>query len=125
MDSFVEDDDNYSIDLENEAVLRQKQAHSEALDRVTEFCQLEAKKEIMGMQRPIYNASKNRAIELALPWHSSTVQITQRSFDIVSGRLSKSMKSLNLAKPWGSKDNLMGSGYYTHIANLQEGGVQS
>ena len=65
----------------------------------------------MGMQIPVYNAPKNRAFELALPWHSSTVQITQRNHDIVSGRLSKSQ---NLAKPWGSKDYFTDTGYYTH-----------
>ena len=89
MDHFAEDDDNYSIDLENEAVIREKQARSKALDRVAEFCQLEranaeARKEIMGMHRPIYHALKKRAIELALPWHNSTVQIVKRNHDIVS-----------------------------------------
>ena len=107
--------------LENEAFLRETQARSEALDRVVEFCQLErtnaeSKKVIMGMQRLIYNVPKKRAIELALPWHSSTVQIAQRNQDVISGRLSKSMKSLNSNKPWGSKDFFTGSGYYTHNA---------
>ena len=57
-----------------------------------ELCQLErvnaeAKKEIICMQRQIYNALKKRAIELALPWHSSTIQIAQGNHDIVSERL--------------------------------------
>ena len=48
-------DENFSLDLDNEAALREKQARSEALDRVAEFCKLdrqdtEAKKEIMGMR---------------------------------------------------------------------------
>ena len=110
MEPFAEDDDNYSIDLENKAI-REKQAHSEVLNRLAEFCQLEranaeAKKEIIGMQRPIYNASKKTAIKLVLPWHNLTVKIAQRNHEIVSGRLSKSMKSLNTAKPWGRKDFL-------------------
>ena len=53
-------DENFSLDLDNEAALREKQARSEALDRVAEFCKLdrqdtEAKKEIMGMRLPMYN----------------------------------------------------------------------
>ena len=44
----------FSVVLENEAVLREKQARSEVLDPVAKFCGLEranaeAKKEIMGM----------------------------------------------------------------------------
>ena len=116
-DSLAEDDDSYSINL----VLREKQARSEVLDRVAEFCGLarantETKKEVMGMQRPIYNEQRKRAIELSLPWHNSTMQIAQRNYDIVKGRLSKSMKSLNPAKPWGPRDHFTGSGYYTHNA---------
>ena len=81
MDPFAEEDDSYSIDIENEAVFKEKQARS-VLDRVAEFCQseranAESKKAIMGMQRPVYNALKERAIELALPWHNLTVQIAQ------------------------------------------------
>ena len=68
------------------------------------------------MRRPIYSALKKRAIELSLPLHSSTVPISQRNRDIVSGRLSKSMKSLHPAKPWGSKEYFRGSGYYTNNA---------
>ena len=54
------------------------------LYRVAEFRHLErsnaeSKKEKMGMQKPIYIASKKRAIELALPWQSATVQIAQRN----------------------------------------------
>ena len=53
----------------------EKQARSEALDRVAEFCKLdrqdsEAKKEIMGMRLPVYNAPAKKSIELSLPWHS-------------------------------------------------------
>ena len=47
----------FSIDVDNEAVLREKQAHSEALDRVAEFCNLDRQdpqiqKEVMGMRLP-------------------------------------------------------------------------
>ena len=68
------------------------------------------------MQRPIYNGPKKRAIELALPWHNLTIQITQGNHEIVTGRLSKSMKSLNPAKRWGPRDHFAGSGYYAHNA---------
>ena len=45
-------EENFSLDLDNEAALRVKQARSEALDTVAEFCKLdrqdpEAKREIM------------------------------------------------------------------------------
>ena len=66
--------------------------------------------------RPIYNEQRKRAIELALPWHSSTTRITQRNQDIVNGRLSKNMKSFNRARPWGLRDHFTGPGYYTHNA---------
>ena len=33
-------DENFSLDLDNEAALREKQARSEALDGVAEFCKL-------------------------------------------------------------------------------------
>ena len=62
----------HSEDLDNEATLREKRAHSEALDRVAEFCKLdrqdtEAKKGIVGMRLPVYNASaKNRLNFLCL-----------------------------------------------------------
>ena len=48
-------EEEFSIDVDNEAVLREKQAHSEALDRVAEFCNLDRQdpqiqKEVMGYQ---------------------------------------------------------------------------
>ena len=95
LDPFAGEDDNFSIDLDNEAVLREKQARSEVLDRVAEFCGLaranaESKKEVMGMQRPIYNGLKKRANELTLPWHKLTIQIAQRNHEIVTRRYMKS-----------------------------------
>ena len=95
--------------------LREKQARFEALDKVAEFCQLdrqdaEAKKELKGMRLPVYNAPAKIAIELPLPWHSSTIPIP----DIVSGKLNKFMKNQHPAKPWGTKDFFSGSGYYNH-----------
>ena len=112
-------EENFSLDLDNEAALREKQARSEALDRVAEFCKLdrqdpEAKKEIMGMRLPAYNAPAKKSIELSLPWHSSTIPIADRNHDIVLGKLSKSMKTQHLAKPWGLKEFFTGSCYYTN-----------
>ena len=85
--------------------IREKQACSKILDQVAEFCQLEIanaeeKKEITGLRFPVYNASKKRSID------SSRVQIGARNHDIVSGKLSKYMKSQNVAKPWGPRDFL-------------------
>ena len=79
LDPFAQDD-NFSLNLQDIAALREKEAHSEVLDRVAEFCQLdranaEAKKEMLGMRLPAYNAPTKTVIVLALPWHSSTVQI--------------------------------------------------
>ena len=66
------------------------------------------------MRLPAYNALAKTAIELALLWHNSTVQIATGNHDIFSRKLSKYMKTQNPAKPWGPKDYFMGSGYYTH-----------
>ena len=46
-------EEEFSIDLDNEAVLKEMQAHSEALDRVAEFCNLDRQdpqihKDVMG-----------------------------------------------------------------------------
>ena len=56
LDSLL-NEEKFSIDLDNEAVLREKQARSEALDRVAEFCNLDrqdpdTQKEVMGMRLP-------------------------------------------------------------------------
>ena len=106
-------DENFSLDLDNEAALREKQARSEALDRVSEFCKLdrqdtEAKKEIMGMRLPVYNAPAKKSIELSLPWHSSTIPIADRNHDIVLGKINKFMKDQHPAKPWGPKEFFTG-----------------
>ena len=102
-------EENLSLDLDNEAALREKQAHSEALDRVAEFCKLdrqdpEAKKEIMGMKLLAYNVPVKKSIEVSLPWNSSSILIADRNHDIVSGKLNKSMKNQHPAKPWGRKN---------------------
>ena len=108
LDPFAED--IFSLDLQDEASLREKQARSEVLDCLAEFCQLdrsnaEAKKEVMGMMLPVYNALARAAIEC------STIQVATRNHDSVSGRLLKFMKPLNQAKPWGPQDYFMGKGY--------------
>ena len=46
----------------------------------------------------------------------ATIQIAQSIYDIVNGKLSISIKSLNPARPWGLRDHFTGSGYYTHNA---------
>ena len=112
-------DENFSLDLDIEAALREKQARSEALDRVAEFCKLdrqdtEAKKEIMGIRLPLYNAPAKKLIELSLHWQSSTIPIADRNHHIVLGKINKFMKDQHPAKPCGPKEFFTGSGYYTH-----------
>ena len=104
------------MDLDNEAVLKEKQARSEILDKVAEFCNLDRQdpriqKEVMGMRLPAYNAPAKKSIEISLPWHSSTVPIDDLNHDIVRGKLNKSQ---NPSKPWSLKDFFGGSGYYVH-----------
>ena len=58
-----------SVDLDNEAVLKEKQARSEVLDKVAEFCNLDRQdpqiqKEVMGMRLPAYNAPAKKSIEI-------------------------------------------------------------
>ena len=72
-------EEEFSVDLDNEAVLKEKQAHSEVLDKVAEFCNLDRQypqiqKEVMGMRLPAYNAPAKKSIEISLPWHSSTIE---------------------------------------------------
>ena len=68
----------------------------------------------MGMRLPAYNAPAEKNFEISLPWHSSTIPIADMNHDIVRGKLSKSLKPQNPAKPWSPKDFFGGSGYYTH-----------
>ena len=117
---FNEEEFSISVDVDNEAVLREKQARSEALDRVAEFCNLDRQdpqiqKEVMGMRLPAYNAPAKKSIKISLPWHSSTIPIADMNHDLVSCNLDKSLKPQNPAKPWSPKDFFGGSGYYTHI----------
>ena len=68
-------EEEFSIDLDNEAVLKEKQARSEALDRVAEYCNLDRQdpqiqKEVMGMRLPAYNAPAKKSIEISQLYHS-------------------------------------------------------
>ena len=118
LDSLYNEEE-FSIDVDNKAALGEKQARSEALDRVAEFCNLDRQdpqiqKEVMGMRLPAYNAPAKKSIEISLPWHSSTIPIADMNHDIVRGKLNKSLKPQNPAKPWSLKYFFGGSGYYTH-----------
>ena len=60
LDSLLNEEE-FSKDLDNEAVLKEKQARSEILDKVAEFCNLDRQdpqiqKEVMGMRLLAYNA---------------------------------------------------------------------
>ena len=103
-------EEEFSIDLDNEAVLKEKQARSEVLDKVTKFCNLD--RQDPQIQKEAARAKKS--IEIPLPCHSSTIPITDMNHDIVRGKLNKSLKPQNPAKPWSPKDFFGGSGYYTH-----------
>ena len=78
LDSLL--DEEFSVDLDNEAVLKEKQARSEILDKIAEFCNLNrqdprVQKEVMGMRLPAYNAPTKKSIEVSLPWHRTTADI--------------------------------------------------
>ena len=117
LDSLL--DEEFSVDLDNEAVLKEKQARSEVLDKIAEFCNLNrqdprVQKEVMGMRFPAYNAPTKKSIEVSLPWHSTTADIANLNNDIVRGKLNKSLKPLNPSKPWSPKEFFGASGYYIH-----------
>ena len=114
LDSLL--DEEFSVDLDNEAVLKEKQARSEVLDKIAEFCNLnrQVQKEVMGMRLPAYNAPTKKSIEVSLPWHSTTADIANLNNDIVRGKLNKSLKPLNPSKPWSPKEFFGASGYYVH-----------
>ena len=117
LDSLL--DEEFSVDLDNEAVLKEKQARSEVLDKIAEFCNLNrqdprVQKEVMGMRFPVYNAPTKKSIEVSLPWHSTTADIANLNNDIVRGKLNKSLKPLNPSKPWSPKEFFEASGYYIH-----------
>ena len=117
LDSLL--DEEFSVDLDNEAVLKEKQARSEVLDKIAEFCNLNrqdprVQKEVMGMRLPAYNAPTKKSIEVSLPWHSTTADIANLNNDIVRGKLNKSLKQLNPSKPWSPKEFFGASGYYIH-----------
>ena len=118
LDSLFNEEE-LSIDLDNEAVLKEKQARSEVLDKVAEFCNLDRQdpqiqKEVMGMRLPAYNAPAKKSIKISLPWHSSTIPIADMNHDVVRGKFNKSLKPQNPSKPWSPKDFFGGSGYYVH-----------
>ena len=117
LDSLL--DEEFSVDLDNEAVLKEKQARSEILDKIAEFCNLNrqdprVQKEVMGMRLPAYNAPTKKSIEVSLPWHSTTTDIADLNNDIVRGKFNKSLKPLNPSKPWSPKEFFGASGYYVH-----------
>ena len=121
LDSLL--DEEFSVDLDNEAVLKEKQARSEVLDKIAEFCNLNrqdprVQKEVMGMRLPAYNAPTKKSIEVSLPWHSTTAGIANLNNDIVRGKLNKSLKSLNPSKPWSPKEFFGASGYYVHNTHV-------
>ena len=74
------DEDRLSDFPESKASKLAKQAWSELLDRVANFCELERgdteeQKQVMGMKRPLYHDPARSTINLALPWQSVAEEI--------------------------------------------------
>ena len=89
LDSLLEEE--FSVDLDSEAVLKEKQSRSEILDKVAEFCNLNRQdpriqKEVMGMRLPAYNAPAKKSIEISLPWHSTTIPIADMNHGYSQGQ---------------------------------------
>ena len=90
------DEDQLSDFPESEAS-NAKQARSELLDRVANFCELERgdteeKKRVMGMKHPLYHDPARSTINLALTWHSIAEEIADLNLKIVNGHINKRMK---------------------------------
>ena len=102
----LHDEDRLSMDFpESEASLIAGRPFSELLYLVATFSSLkrsdtEYQKKVMVMKNSIYHDSARATINLTLPWHSFAVEIADPNLNIVTGKLSKRMKSLNPAKPW-------------------------
>ena len=111
---YLYGDENFSLDLDNEAALREKQARSEALDRVAEFSKLDRQERSHGYEATRVQCPSKKSIKLSLPWHSSTIPIADRNHNIVLGRLNKYMKDQHPSKPRGPREFFTGSGYYTY-----------
>ena len=97
---------------ESTASLIAKQARSELLDRVANFCELgrgdtEEQKRVMGTKRPLYHDPARSTINLALPWHSVAEEIVDLKLKIGNGHINKCMKPCHPAEPWGPKDFFM------------------
>ena len=86
------DEDWLSDFPESEASLIAKQAQSELLDRIVNFCELERgdteeQEWVMGMKRLVYHDLARATINLALPWHSVAEEIADLNLKIVTGQL--------------------------------------
>ena len=98
-----------------------KQAQSQLLDRVANFCGLEREdpeeqKRVMGMTSLLSRPGQSHNNNLALPWHSVADKIADLNLKIVNDHINKRMKSYHPAKSWGAKDFFTGIGYPTvHI----------
>ena len=113
------DEDRLSDFPECEVSLIAKQAQSELLDRVANFCELESgdteeQKRVVGMKRPLYHDPARYTINLSLPWHSVAEEIADLNLEIVNGHIKKCMKPCHPVKPWGPKEFFTGVGYLAH-----------
>ena len=83
------------------------------------YCELERgdpeeQRRVMGMQGPLCHDPSRATINLTLPWHYVAEEIVDLNLKIVNGHINKRMKPSRQAKPWGSNDFFIGSGYPTH-----------
>ena len=89
----LHDEDRLSDFPHTDASLIAKQARSQLLDWIANFCELERgetedQRKVMGMKRPTYHNPAKASINLALPWHSVAEEIADLNFNIVTGNLS-------------------------------------
>ena len=112
-DSEQEGPDSGTPELDQLMLTVEEQLESDSFYGL-EKGETEDQRNVMGMKRPVYHDPTRATINLALPWHSSVEEIADCNLDILTGKLSKRMKSLNPARPWGPKDFFSAVGYHTH-----------
>ena len=46
-----------------------------------------SRKKVLGMVNPAFHDPARASVNLTLPWHSSAVEVADRNFDIIMGKL--------------------------------------
>ena len=68
----------------------------------------------MGMMNPQYHAPLRAPINLGLLLRKSVIEVADHNYDIVAGKLSKTLKKQNPMKAWGPEDMFSETGCSTH-----------